>query len=58
MFENNLVYSVNISDEKVENCIDWLMITLYYIVSISKILIDLCAIRQKIKIKNTFASTV
>ena len=49
-YENNLVYPVYISNEKFENCTDLLMI--------SKILTDLCAMEQKIKIKSTFASIV
>ena len=55
--ENNLVYPVHISDQNFKDCIDLLMITdennSHYVYI--KILPDLCAIGQKIKIKNTFA---
>ena len=36
----------------------WLQMNINHIMSISKILIDLCAIRQKIKIKNIFRNIV
>ena len=53
-----LVYPVHISDEKFENCMDLLMITdkNSHTICISRVLTDLCVIRQKTKIKNTFAS--
>ena len=56
MFENNLVYPVHISYEKIKNCIDWLMITdkneshCVYIKDFNRF------IRQKIRIKNAFES--
>ena len=58
-YENNLVYSVHISDEKFKSCMDVLMITdCNRSMSISKNLTDLCGIRQSVKIKKTFASIV
>ena len=58
-----MVYPVYVSNEKCKNCMDLLMITdenksILKIMSILKILTDLCAIRQKTKIKNSFASIV
>ena len=46
--------------KKIENCIDLLLIIdkIRCIMFISKILIDLCAIKQKTRIKNTFADIV
>ena len=46
--------------KKFENCIDLLLIIdkIRCIMFISKILIDLCAIKQKTRIKNTFADIV
>ena len=58
-YENNLVYPVDISDQKFKDCMNLLLITdISRIISISKISRDLCAIRQKIKTKNTFADIV
>ena len=58
-YENNLVYSVHISDEKFKNCIDLLMITdCNRSMSIWKNVTDLCATRQSVKLKKTFASIV
>ena len=58
--ENGLVYSVHVSDKKVEDYTDLLLITdenkSHYVYI--KILTDLCVIRQEIRIKNTFADTV
>ena len=45
-------YSVHISDQKFKYCIDLLMIT------DKKVLTDLCTIRQRKKIKNSFANIV
>ena len=50
-YENNLVYPVHISNQAFENCMYLLMIS--HIMSRLKILTDLYAIRQKIKIKKT-----
>ena len=58
-YENNLVYSVHISDKKFKTCMDVLMITdCNRSMSIGKNLTDLCAIRNSVKIKKTFASIV
>ena len=59
-YKNNLVYLVYASDQKFKDCIDLLLIhmTISHTVSISKILTDLWERRQKIKIKNSFASIV
>ena len=58
-YENNLVYSVHISNEKFKNCIDLLMITdCNRSMSIWKNVTDLCATRQSVKLKKTFASIV
>ena len=58
-YENRLTYPVYVSDKKFENCVHLLLISnenkSHYI---SKILTDLCVIKQKIKIKNIFASVV
>ena len=54
-YENNLVYSVHISDEKFKSCMDVLMITdCNRSMSIWKNLTDLCAIRNSVKIKKNF----
>ena len=53
-YGNDLVYSVHVSDEKFKDCMDLLLMTVEKssIISISKILTDLCVIRllQLIKI--------
>ena len=50
-YENNLFYPVYISNEKFENCINLLIVTdkKSHIISILRILTDLCAIRQAVK---------
>ena len=48
-YEGNLTYPVYVSDQKFENCMDLLLTKI-----ISKILTDLCVIKQKIKIKKYF----
>ena len=54
-YENNLIYSVHISDEKFKNCMDLLLITdCNRSMSIWKNLTDLCGIRQSVKIKKNF----
>ena len=53
-YENNLFYPVYVSDQKFEDCIDLLMITEDHIMSISKNLTDLCAMRQSVKVKKHF----
>ena len=59
-YENGLTYPVYVSDQKFGDSMDLLMITdeISLIMCISKILTDLCAIKQKIKTKNIFASVV
>ena len=60
-YENELAYPVYASDEKFGNSMDLLLITdenKSHYVYITKILTDLCAIKQKIKIKNVFANVV
>ena len=56
-YENNLVYSVYVLNENVENWVDSLMITnkINNIMSILNILKDICTIGLQIK-KNTFPS--
>ena len=53
-------YPVHISDQKFKDCIDLLMITdknkSHYVYI--KVLTDLCTIRQRKKIKNSFANIV
>ena len=58
-YEYGLTYPVHVSDEKFEDCMDLLLITdrINRIMSISRILICFCAIRQNI-IKNIFADVV
>ena len=58
LYENDLVYSVYASNKKFKDCMDLLLINISYFVSISKILTDLCPIKQKIRIENTFSSSV
>ena len=50
-YENNLFYPAYISNEKFENCINLLIVTdkKSHIISILRILTDLCAIRQAVK---------
>ena len=59
-YENKVVYPVHISNEKFQNCMNLLMIThenkSHYVCI--KDLTDLCAIRRKVGIKNTFANIV
>ena len=59
-YKNNLVYLVHISNQKFKDHMDLLSISdkekLHYVYI--KDLTDLCAIRQKIRIKNIFASIV
>ena len=61
-YENDLTYPVYVSNETFEDCVDLLLIAdenKSHYVYISKILIDLFVIRQKIIIiKNTCASIV
>ena len=49
-YENDFVYPVHTPDEKLEHCTDLLM-KISQILSILKILTNICAIRQKIRIK-------
>ena len=51
-YRNNSVYPVDVSNRKFKNCMDLLLITE------SKVLADLCAIRQNVKIKQTFVDIV
>ena len=54
-------FPVNVSDEKFKDFMDLLLITddnKSHYVYISRILIDLCAIRQNTRIKGTFAYIV
>ena len=48
-YENDLVYPIYLSDKEFEKCMDLLLIIYETsrVMSISKILIDLCEIRQK-----------
>ena len=59
-YENNLTYPVYISDQKFHNSMDLLLMTdenkSHY--CISKILTDLYAIKQKVRIKNIFGNVV
>ena len=50
-YENKLTYPVYLSDQEFESCMDLLMIT-------SKVLTDLCAIKQSVKIKKNFVDIV
>ena len=56
-YDNNLLYPVNISDEKSKNCMNLLLITddkkshYVYIKDFTR-----CAIRKSVKIKSTLAS--
>ena len=56
-YENDLVYPAHISNKKFKNCMD-LLLLIDRNMSISKILTDLCSIRQKVRTKNTFADIV
>ena len=51
------IYTVNISKQKLEDHIDLLLINEQNksFLSVSKILTDLCSIRQNVKIKNHFS---
>ena len=55
-YEDDLVYPIHISDKTFKNCMDLLMIIngnkSHYICI--KILIDLCAIKQSLKLKKTY----
>ena len=59
-YENNLTYPVYVSGQKFGNYIDLLLISNdnNHTMCISKILLDSCAIKQKIKIKNILANVV
>ena len=59
-YDNNLFYPVYISNENFESCMDLLIMSILFLFHYvyMKSLADLCAIRQKIKIKNTFASII
>ena len=56
-YENNLVYPVYVSVQKVEDCVDLLLITdkISHTLCILKILTDLCVITQNVGLKNIFA---
>ena len=54
-YESQLTYHVYLSHQEFENC---LVRKVSHIMSASKILRDLGAIKQTTKIKNTFADTV
>ena len=55
-YENKLVFPIYNSNKKFENSMDLLLLMkTSHIMCISKILTDLCFIKQKIKTKNTFA---
>ena len=56
-------YPVYVSDQKFEDCMDLLLTSneqmkINHTMCISKILTDLCVIKQKTKIKKTFANVV
>ena len=59
-YENGLVYPVYVSDQDFRDCMDLLLITeegrSHYVYI--KSLTDSYAIRQSVKIKNTFVDTV
>ena len=58
-YENKLTFPVYISDQKFEKSMDLLLvIDENKTQCISKIFIDLCFTKQRIKIKNTFARVV
>ena len=59
-YENDLAYPANISEQPFEDQMDLLLITHEnnYIMTISKDSINLCTIRQRTKIKSTFADIV
>ena len=59
-FENDLVYPVHVSDKnlRIVRIYYWSKMKINHIMAISKILTDLCAIRQEIGIKNTFKDIV
>ena len=57
-FENNLAYPVHISGNEFEKCMDLMLITddtISRIMSISRILLNLCVKRQNLRIRNIFA---
>ena len=59
-YENDLVYPVHVSDKnlRIVWIYYWSKMKISHIMAISKILIDLCAIRQEIGIKNNFKDIV
>ena len=59
-YENDLAFPANISEQPFEDQMDLLLITHEnnYIMTISKDSINLCTIRQRTKIKSTFADIV
>ena len=59
-YENGSTYPVYGSNQKFRDCMDLLLISdeTSLIMCISKILTDLCVIKQKIKIKNIFANVI
>ena len=59
-YENDLACPANISEQPFEDQMDLLLITHEnnYIMTISKDSINLCTIRQRTKIKSTFADIV
>ena len=59
-YENGLAYPVYLSNQKFRDCIDLLLnqMRISLIMCISNILTDLCAIKQRIKIKNIFENVV
>ena len=61
-YENGLTYPIHVSDKKNENCMDLLLITdkskSHYVYLKDFNRTGSCAIRQKIKLKNTLADIV
>ena len=59
-YENGSTYPVSGSNQKFRDCMDLFLISdeISLIMCISKILTDLCVIKQKIKIKNIFANVI
>ena len=53
-YDNKLTYPVYLSDQKYEDCMEISSL----IMCISKILTDLCLIRQKVRKENTFVDVV
>ena len=58
--KNKLTYPIHISDEKIENSMDFCLylMEINHIICTSKILTDLCLVKLKAKTKNIFLKVV